>query len=177
MKGEINLLPQGVALKRERRTFLLGIGRLLQRISFMLAILIVGEVIVYAVFTYIDRGLEQASETQRGESSATSEIKRVNEVLAQVEKTKSEYINWSLFVEEILNNAPQGIKIKKMQVKESEGVLEVEGFSSSRSTVLNFQNLLKDLSWVVSVEAPLQNYALGTDTGFYFNLVVTEEKK
>lgn len=177
MKGEINLLPQEITLRRERRTFLVGIGRFLQRISFMLAVLIAGEVIVYVAFTYIDRELEQAKLVHQEEDSALSEIKRVNEVLAQVERTKSEYIDWSLFLEEILNNAPQGIKIKKMQVKEAEGVLEVEGFSNSRTTVLNFQNLLKELSWVIRVEAPLQNYASGIDTGFSFNLVVMEEKK
>ena len=71
----------------------------------------------------------------------------------------------------------QGIKIKKLQVKEGEGILEVEGFSDSRNTILDFQNLLKELSWVIRVEAPLQNYALGTDTGFSFNLVVIEKKE
>lgn len=176
MKGEINLLPHKIALTRQRRTFLLGVGRLIQRISLMLVVLIVGEIIVYVAFSYIDGGLERASEAQRGEGGATNEIKRVNELLAQVEKTKSEYIDWSLFIEEILKNAPQGIKIKKIQAKENEGVLEVEGFSNSRDTVLIFQNLLKELSWVIQVEAPLQNYALGTDTGFNFNLVVIEEE-
>lgn len=175
MKSEINLLPRPLILKRERRTYLIGIGRLLQRLSFMLVVLIVGEVVAYAAFAYIDKELEKASAAQQAGSSITNEIKKVNEVLAQAEKIKSEYINWSLFIEEILNNAPPGIKINKMQVKEKTGVLNIEGFSNSRNTVLDFQNLLKEFSWVIRVEAPLQNYALGTDTGFSFNLVVNDE--
>ena len=174
MKGEINLLPRVIILKRERKAYLAGIGRLLQRLSFLLIVLIVGEVIVYIAFSYINKELIRASEIQSAGNSITNEVKRVNEVLARVETIKSEYINWSLFVEEIIKNAPLGIKIVKMQVKEGEGVLKVEGFSSSRSSVLDFQNLLKELSWVIRVEAPLQNYALGTDTSFSFNLVVIE---
>lgn len=175
MKSEINLLPHEIILKREKRAFLVSVGRLLQRISFMLLVLIVGEVVVYVAFAYVDRELEEASLAQQAGNGTTSEVKRVNEVLAQAERIKSGYINWSLFVEEIIRNAPRGIKIKEMQVKEKEGILKIEGFSDSRITVLDFQNLLKEFSWVLKVEAPLQNYALGTDTGFSFNLVVTEK--
>ena len=177
MKGEINLLPKGISLRREKKLFLQGVGRLLHRISLMLVVLLIGEAVVYAAFFFIDNELEKSSEKQNGISNITNEIKRVNEVLAQTEKAKSEYVNWSLFIEEILRNAPQGIKINKMQVKEGEGTLEVRGFSDSRSTVLGFQNLLKKFSWVIRVEAPLQNFALGSDTSFSFNLIVIEQKK
>jgi Tfp pilus assembly protein PilN len=177
MKGEINLLPQEIALRRERRACLAGVGRLLQRLSFLLVVLIVGEIIVYVSFMYVDRELEKVYETQGEGNSITSKVKRVNQMLAQVERTKDEYINWSLYIEEVLNNAPPGVKIRRIQVKDEEGILELEGFSSSRGAVLDFQNLLKELSWVVRVEAPLQNYALGTDAGFSFNIIVTEEKQ
>ena len=109
--------------------------------------------------------------------SATLETQNMNDLLTLVDTTRKQFVSWSLYSEEVLNSAPREITISRLEVKENLGVLEIDGYTSRRSSVLEYKNILAGLSWVDQVEAPLQNYAIGPDSGFSLSLVVDEGKQ
>ncbi len=172
MKDDINLLPKPLVIGRERRAYLFGFGRLLQRIALLLVAIIVGEVVVYGAHYYIDQTMDQSGKADEQSLSTTEQAQNVNMLLSLVDNTRKQFVSWSLFSEEVLNSAPREITISKLEVKEKLGALEVVGYSSRRASVLEYKNILAGLSWVKRVDAPLQNYAIGPDAGFSFSLIV-----
>jgi len=177
MKEDINLLPKQLIISRERRAYLFGFGRLLQRVAFLLVAIILGEAIVYGAYYYVDRTLEKSWSAQVQSLNATQEAQRINDLLAIVDNTRKQFISWSLFIEEIINNAPAEIIISRLEVKEKLGALEIDGAASRRASVLEYKNVLAGLSWVERVEAPLQNYAVGPEAGFSFSLIIDQPKQ
>jgi hypothetical protein len=175
MKDDINLLPKQIVIGRERRAYLFGFGRLLQRVAFLLVAIILGEAIIYGAYYYVDYTLERSWNSQIQSMNATSEAQSMNDLLTLVDITRKQFVSWSLYSEEVLNSAPREITISRLEVKEKLGVLEVDGYTSRRSSVLEYKNILAGLSWVDQVEAPLQNYAIGPDSGFSFSLVTVNK--
>jgi len=175
MKGEINLLPRSNILLRERSAYLAGIGRFMQRISMLLLVLIVGEALVYGAFLYIGRIVDEPGLADKRRGIIVGRIQGINGMLVEFETREESHNKWSLFIEDVLKVIPGSVVISEMGVKEKLGVMEIDGSSSSRPAILDFQNLLKELDWVDTVEAPLQNYAIGPEAGFSFSLMVKEE--
>lgn len=176
MKEDINLLPKQIVIGRERRAYLFGFGRLLQRVAFLLVAIIVGEGVVYSAYYYVGRTMEKSWSVQVQSSSAIDEAQKINELLALADTARREFNGWSLYSEEVLNNAPSEIVISKLEVKEKIGALEIAGYASQRAAVLEYKNILSGLSWVERVESPLQNYAIGPDAGFSFSLIIDQGK-
>jgi len=176
MKGEINLLPRLLAKKRERVKYLIGLGRLLQRVALLLVLLIIGELVVLAGFMYVYWEVERASNGETEGDKVISEVDRVNKALVQIKRTRESNMTWSLYIEEVLQDVPAAVKIRTMMVKEDEAVLVVEGYSSSRNVVLGWQRVLERLSWAERIDAPLQNFALHPGSSFSFDILVGEKK-
>ncbi len=170
MKNEINLLPHQMILSRERREYLGGFSRLLQRISLLILILLIGELVVYLAFLYINREISIAGDNLIANITAT-DIRQVNSFLADFERRANEQVVWSQLIEDILGQVPAGVTINKIEVLEkAPSVVAVTGSSNSQKKVSEFQTLLGKFPWVEKIEAPLQNYTLGPNASYSLSI-------
>lgn len=173
MKKEINLLPKKIIKKRERHACFAGITRFMQRLAVLLVLLIIGEIFVYSSLKYFSNEAKQTKTDVQG-SNNIKKVEEINRTLGVITEKRKKTIVWSLYLEELTKSAPKGIEIKEINTteKENEMIMQIQGFSDSHDSVLNFQSVLEKLSWVTRLEAPLQNFALGTDKGFTYDLII-----
>jgi len=171
MKDEINLMPRQFVLRRERRLYILCVGRLLSRVFPLLLLLLVAQVLILITLTKIRDDLTFADSGEGADSyNVITEVNRANSFLREFNEVRAEYESWSPLVEDLLGAVPEGITISSLEAEERSGEMIVQGVASSREKVVIFQKNLERLSWVETVDSPLQNFAVETDSEFTFTI-------
>ncbi len=103
------------------------------------------------------------------------QVREENSLLTAIKNHKDEYLPWIPDVSEALASVPQGVEVNRVSLESGpvsgdEPKIVIEGNSFSRSSVLDYQKSLGELSWVKSVDAPLQNLTSGQQVKFSFTL-------
>lgn len=172
MKEEINLLPPGAKVLRQRLLYGIRWGRLLHRALVLLAIL----AITLGVIDYRMRNLAQTLQQERQHQEATNSqsaaetARELNRFLSQFHARVQTHPSTLPLVADILRAMPSDIFLTGLAKRSDEAGLYLQGVSTSRSAVLEFQEALEKLPWSGRIEAPLSNFATGEQRGFSFTV-------
>ncbi len=187
MKEEINLLPPGQLRARVHRLY----GQRLRRLywSFMVGLSMVAATYgsLYGIENALYQDIQrQVKESNGNDTSLQSQVQQANSLLAAFSSAVASQVLWTEMVDEVLAAVPADTVITNVSVKESaassgaaEGTkpqvvpssaLIITGRSSSRTSIVEYERRLQQLSLVKRVEAPLQNLAGGAANTFSFTL-------
>lgn len=173
MKREINLLPPAFQLQRRHIQYARGARGLLRHVA--AGVFGVGVIVAatYGTLRLIAADLTmRAPDTTQATNEAEAKIIEANELLAAIESRQAASVLWTESVREILPNMPDELTLTQISVDEKQN-LSLTGVARSRDSVVEFEQILRELPWVQRVDAPLQNFATGGTAKFI--LVVTRK--
>lgn len=175
MKAEINLLPPEFQATRHAQLYWQGLEHIMRRV-------IVGLVLVGAMFggTYaVFRVIAADTNVQQQSTSITDDlvqkVTQANELLTAIDSRQLVSVPWTPLVGEVLRVLPSELTLISVAVSDTSKTLTLTGVSRSRAAVVTFEQAVKALPAVSSVESPLQNFATGGDTSF--TLLVKRHEK
>lgn len=187
MKEEINLLPPGELRARVRRLYSQRISALGWAIAIGLGMMTATYGSVYGIEYVLYRDIQRELRTADGNTAELkSQIQQANSLLAAISSATATQVLWTETVDDVLAAAPSDIVVVSLGVKESAvgvsgaagtqsqvtpaGALVINGRSSSRTAIVEYERRLQQLSFVKKVEAPLQNLAGGAANTFSFTV-------
>jgi hypothetical protein len=91
------------------------------------------------------------------ESYLANEAKEITNLLSAVIEVQSGYVKWSEYLAEFLARDNQAISISDFSVYADKKVFLLSGQARNRADLLDFKKYLDDISYVKSVDLPMQN--------------------
>lgn len=170
MKEEINLLPPTAQAQRRSGLYYKRARGIYVSLIVALGIVGLGYGISYGVLWWLGSPDQQNAEHVE-ESAIEGRVRETNTSVLLVRNTFRDHPAWSLQIAEVLAAVPAGIVVTGIDVETVTQTIEVNGLSTSRSSVVQLEDRLKTLPWVKSVDAPLQNFASGPNVSFRFSIV------
>lgn len=174
MNREINLLPPDFQVRRRRLLFGRAAARLLGRLDAGLILVALLFISVYFVLRFLNttNTIQSMNRTESPEQG--QQVQQVNELLTTLETGLRNTKPWTPLVAEVLRVLPPELTITSLTVSDTTKNLTVEGVSRNRAAVVAFEQAVRRLPQVASVEAPLQNFATGSRAAFTLNIRRTE---
>lgn len=175
MKTQINLLPPPAKKQRMMRIYQRRVGYVIRRVLVAFVVVWLGMALIWWVTNETRKEVEADLQlTESGVVDVEQEVREINSLLGAVRGRVGEYQRWTLRVQEVLTLMPEEASVQILSLREDQ-VLTIQGVSSSRAAIVEFQGDLEGLSWIGRVEAPLRNFAAGPQGEFSFTLFPQEE--
>lgn len=172
MKAEINLLPLQFQAARHAQRYRHGLEYMLR---WLLAALAVVAIMFGGSYVFFRQGAAGIQVTQQ-ETDTSQELEQrviqTNELLAAVDARLRTTTPWTPHIGEILRALPPELTLISIAVSDESKDLTIEGTSRSRTAILAFEQAVKKLPWVASVESPLQNFTTGSTS---FTLIIKRD--
>lgn len=163
MKDDINLMPPAAKKERVRKVLLRNTLRVYNAAVSGLLLITLALGAVIAIQQVVKKELSSSvREEDQEQAGIEMRVKEVNQLTAIVTRRLDEQENWTERIHGILSVMPNTMRITAIRAQQKPALLQLEGESESRSSVVDFERLLENLDWVSSVDAPLQNLA-GTE--------------
>lgn len=169
MKEEINLLPPVIQDARMGKLYDARVASVY--VAFVVAILLVG--IGYAgswgvlklTLVEITRSLSSgvAADSDKETRALNARIQFIHERLSGNPAFMPD-------VADALAVVPSDITITSIEIDHEDQTVYISGRATTRSAIVLFEERLQELSWVESVNAPLQNFASGPNVSFEFTI-------
>lgn len=171
MKEEINLLPLPLQHRRLFHLYNRRLHGLTTHILIALGLVLLGQISsLFALQQTLAQVTHTISISDQQEEQVLHAVRSSNQVLSEVQKRLSDSFLWSQAAEDILKTVPPELFVTSFDGKSEGDKLTVTAVSSSRSAGVVFENALKGLPWVETLDAPLQNFALSDNSEFTFNV-------
>ena len=77
---------------------------------------------------------------------------------------------WGVYVEDIIRLAPATITILQLEANDDPLQLKIVGEAVNRTTVVDFERSLRQLSWVKKLDSLLQNFVSDQSVEFSFTI-------
>jgi hypothetical protein len=172
MKEDINLLPVYAQQLRIRLLYLSRLGSMLRWILLLLVLFSGALGAMWVGVRDVQRGVDrQLSSEGSEEVSVEQRVRDINQLLGSIHAYIRTHPALSLRIVDVVRLLPSDAGITAMRFDATTSSLQVEGISSARSDILEFQQALEGLAWVETVEAPLSNFATGTRGIFSFTIL------
>lgn len=189
MKEEINLLPPAAAHERMRAMYNRRVVRLYNTVFVGLLLVLTSYASVYGQSYYARQQLSISSGVAGADDEVVQQIADANLLLRVVGEEVKKKTHWLPFLAEVLGEMPAEMRVESIEldrfaapnptgsdipvIKRS---LVLKGTSATRTAVVEFERTLEDLTWVESVEAPLQNLANGNNISYQFTIFPKQEE-
>lgn len=175
-KTEINLLPLQVQRQRAYRALLRGLGQFIRRVYLSLGVLAVAlALILAAVLSIQDIVLDRDDESTAGQPLEESAL-GINNLTTYMETRIKGYDVWSGRTAEVMRLLPAEVNLISIMMKKDSGRVEITGMADQRAAIKTFRDGLGALGWVIEVESPLQNFALGETAQWSFTLITKADE-
>ncbi len=167
MKREINLLPLDFQIQRQHQLYGRGVRQLLVRLNIGLLLmgLIFGSVYATLYVSASDPNLSSVP-TGANQSEVEQSVRRANELLAAIDNRAISSVPWTPHVGQAISLLPSELSLTTITVRDTTKDLTIEGVSRSRSALVVYEQAIRALPWVDTVDSPLQNFATGKQTSF-----------
>jgi Tfp pilus assembly protein PilN len=177
----INLLPEPVVKKYERKRFNLQLWGLLMIVTFMVVISFVASLGTYMFFIQqISSKKSQVSvvtNTYSKNKDATVKIKSINDasnsVLAVLATTQQPAEIFNI----IYKSKPEGVKITSYRIDYEKGGVTLSGVSATRDDLISFKQSLEKTGLFGQILLPLSAFEIENDLEFALSFVYTPPAK
>ena len=164
-------MPPNVKQARERSVLLGHFDVIGRRALISVGFIWVAILSVYVVTYQENKLVENQLQVAVGANiSIENQVREINQLVNVVGARVEEHPAWTPLVKDVVASLPQEARLEMLVVRVEQDALLIEGSSTSRTAVLDMQANLEALSWVVRLEAPLQNFAAGPRNAFSFKL-------
>jgi hypothetical protein len=174
MKDEINLLPPSLQRVRLRRLYLKRSGKIFRRLDIALGLILTMFIAVYFLLQSTHANLTEQLTVSDTATTIPNDIRATNELLTLINDRIKNTEALTPLIYDCLTTMPAGVVLSVVRVDEATGALILEGTFTSREDISIFQRRLEELPWVEAVDAPLKNFATGSQTSF--SLTLTRKK-
>ena len=163
----LNLLPPEKKKYLQRMIFTEFTKSTLESILFLLCLagiaLLLGQSIMEEYFGELTTNIV-ATSNQNAKSN--QEIKKINRLLREAKIAQENYILWSPILIELSNITPKEIILTNINLNAEKKNLTLTGNAGTREDLLLFENNIRALSSIASVNVPLSQLAEKTNISF-----------
>lgn len=171
MKEEINLLSPLAKQARQHRLYARRLSHILTRMAFILLIFIGALVAINIVERRLQKSVAaQLNSYRTADEILFRQIEMVNKTVAEIDRHSVEHPAKILYARHVTQVLPAEMRLTLLEWSEENQTLVVQGITASRPAIAEFQRRLSELSWVEKVDAPLRNFAGGSEGTFSFTL-------
>lgn len=96
--------------------------------------------------------------------SLEKKVRELNRELIFLDGLQKEQVRFSLFLENLAEDVPSGIRFDDISIKESN--VSLRGYALTRDILLTFKNTLESAPYVSNFDFPLSNLVKTTDINF-----------
>lgn len=95
----------------------------------------------------------------------------INDKIKTVEKIQKDFTPWSQYIYQITSLTPDEIRFIHININKDNNIINIQGVSKTRDTLLEFKKRLEESNYFYSVELPLSDLLSKTENRF--NLSIT----
>lgn len=169
MNINLNLLP---VVKKNRLDYIINF--LLTKDILELVILI-GSILTAALiwgWIFLENDFaalaESAAAINREYYTYNQDVKKINNLVRNINLANQNFLPVTQKAKELINTLPKDIKINSLQVDRRAQTLVIAGTALTRSALLNYQNVLNNISWITQVETPASQLFQKDNINFEF---------
>ena len=100
--------------------------------------------------------------------SYNKDIKEINLVINNVKKSSSQYKSITPYLTDIISNLPISIKLSNLYIDKKNNEIIFQGMAKTRQDLLDYQNKLKEISWLNVVSTPASKLFQKENVSFEF---------
>ncbi len=90
-------------------------------------------------------------------NTSENKVTDINNKLSLLETVQSDYTRWSIFLNFISRNVPEGVKLNKLQISKENKSVSFSGNAKTRDNLLSFKKILEDSKIFTEVDFPIKN--------------------
>ena len=169
MNINLNLLP---VVKKNRLEYLISF--LLTKNILELVILISSVLAATLIWSWIfmenDFAVlaKNAAAVNREYYTYNQDVKDINNLVRNINLANQNFVPITPKLKELINSLPNDIKINSMQIDRRAQMLVITGTALTRSALLNYQDVLNEISWITQVETPASQLFQKNNINFEF---------
>ena len=171
MDINLSLLPTNKKIRLESIINFLFIKHITELflivVAVMTATLIWGWIVLEQDFVNLAR---TATLIQKESYNYNQDAKSINELIRNVNLASKKFSPLIPKLTDLSNTLPKDIKMNAIQINNDSQSIVLTGIAVSRSALLNYQEVLKKIPWIVSVETPVSQLFQKQDVKFEFQI-------
>lgn len=161
----INLIPKEKKQELGLIQLYLTIKNIIVLILVFIIVVAIALVITKAALqSYFDTLVTQYTLNNKYANVFNKDVKAFNQLLGTVDQIQSQYIPWSIFMNEIIKIVPQNVTINSINV--NSGKILITGRAKTRDDLLKFQSNLDASEIFDNSDTPLDNLLKREDIDF-----------
>ena len=151
----INLLSKDKRTRLEHLTKFIFVRDILEIVLLVYAVLAIILVWSWMVLQEDFNNLAESSVlVNREYSKYNQEIKQVNTTIRGFNQSSKYYLPITPKLSEIVGSLPKDIKLGSLEFDRTQNKITLSGVALTRDALLNYQTILKQISWLENVETP-----------------------
>ncbi len=152
------------------------IERAMILLTAMILIVTIGLNAVKIKLTEVLSGIAERQILSSEYVSANNDIKNLNAGIARVEKVEKSFVPASIFFEDVIRRAPQGVTLSSASFETVTHSIIVSGFADTRDGLLSFESNLRGSPYVDKLDSQLSNLLQRRDISFTLRAVLATDK-
>lgn len=165
----LNLLPAAKKSRLEYITNFLLIKDILEMVILTSSIL--AAILLWSWF-FLEKDFaalaESAAAVNREYYSYNQDVKNINSVVRNINLANQNFAPITPKAKELIDSLPNDIKINSIRVDRHAQTLILNGTALTRSALLNYQDVLNQISWITQVETPASQLFQKDNINFEF---------
>lgn len=151
----INLLSKEKRKRLEHLTKFIFVRDILEIVLLVYTVLAIALLLSWIVLQENFNNLAGSSVlVNREYSKYNQEIRQVNSNIRDLNQAAKYYTPLSPKLSEIINTLPKDIKINSFELDQTQSRIILSGTAITRDALLNYQKILKQISWLENIETP-----------------------
>ncbi len=112
----------------------------------------------------------------QGFSSYNQEVRKINEINRSVVMAGKQFSSITAKLLELSRAIPAEIKLSSLNIDQPNLKLILSGTAKNRNNLLNFQEKIKEISWVEKIDTPASQLFQKENINFEFTITLKKEK-
>jgi Tfp pilus assembly protein PilN len=113
----------------------------------------------------------------QGFSNYSQEVRKINQINRSVVMAGQNFTSVTDNLLELANTIPAGIKLSSLNLDRPALKLILSGTAKDRNDLLNYQEKIKEVSWVEKIDTPASQILQKETINFEFTITLKKEKK
>lgn len=174
----LNLLSPNKKNRNEHVIRFLFIKNMLEISLFVAAIVAIALLLSWMVLQEDFNNLSSSSIlVNQGFSSYNQEVRKINQITHSVVTSGQNFQPIASDLLELANTMPTGIKLSTLDLDRPNLKMTLSGVAKSRDDLLNYQEKIKEISWVDKIDTPASQLFQKENIDFGFTITLKKETK
>ena len=151
----INLLPTRKKENLEKLVRFIFFKEILEVIlivcAFVAMTMLWGWILLQEQFNYLS---QSALLVNKEFSHYNQDIRKINFTIKALDTSSQKFSPLTPKIKQLIDEMPADIKISSMDINRIKGIFYISGTAKTRDALLNFQNLIKNYTWLDELQTP-----------------------